>query len=113
MKTASYPKLHILHNYKQTNKCLIEFPNENNGFAIPFSLKKIPDKLKFEAIVTELYNFLNIDDLEKMTINKQNYLEVKPSSFLAVYSISKNDITSSNDLKSCGTEGCIFEFVQV
>ena len=75
MKTASYPNLPILHNYKQTNKCPMEFPNVNNGFAIPFSLKKIPDKLKFEAIVTELYNFLNIDDLEKMTINKQNYVE--------------------------------------
>ena len=74
MKTASYPNLHILHNYKQKNKCPMKFPNRINGFAIPIFLKQIPDKLKFQAIVAELYNFLNIDDLEKMTINKQNYL---------------------------------------
>ena len=52
----------------------MKFPNRINGFAIPIFLKQIPDKLKFQAIVAELYNFLNIDDLEKMTINKQNYL---------------------------------------
>ena len=65
MKTASYPDLPILHNYKQTNKCPMKFPNGNNGFAVPFSFKNIPDKLKFEAIVTDLYNFLNISDLKK------------------------------------------------
>ena len=63
MKTASYPDLPILHNYKKTNECPMEFPNGYNGFAVPFSFKMIPDKLKFEAIVMELYNFLNIDDL--------------------------------------------------
>ena len=84
----------------------MEFSNGYNGFAVPFSLKKIPDKLKFEAIITELYNFLNIDDLKMMKINKLNYLKVKQSSFLAVCSFCKNDITSSNDLYSCGTEGC-------
>ena len=65
MKTASYPNLHILHNYKQKNKCPMKFPNAINAVAIPFSLKQIPDKLKFQAIVTELYNFLNIDDFKK------------------------------------------------
>ena len=77
MKTASYPNRPILHNYKHNNKCPMKFPNVINGFAIPFSLKQIPHKIKFQAIVTELYNFLNIDDLETMTINKKNYLEVK------------------------------------
>ena len=109
MKTASYSNLPIRHNYKQTNKCPTKFPNVINGFAIPLSLKQIPDKLKFQAIVTELYNFLNIDDLEKMTINKQNCLEIKQSSFLAVCSFCKNDITTSNNLKSCRTEGCLYK----
>ena len=53
MKTVSYPNLPILHNNKQTNKFPIKFPNVINGFAIPFSSKQIPHKLKFEAIVTE------------------------------------------------------------
>ena len=108
MKTASYPDLPILHNYKQTNKCPMKFPNGNNGFAVPFSFKMIPDKLKFEAIVSELYNFLNVADLKKMKINKQNYLDVKESRFLAVCSFCYNDISSSNDLKTCGTEDCLF-----
>ena len=57
MKTASYPNLPILHNYKQTNKFPMEFPNVINGFAISFSSKQIPNKLKFQVIVTEIYNF--------------------------------------------------------
>ena len=109
MKTASYPDLPTLHNYKQINKCPMEFPNEYNDFAVPFSLKNIPNKLKFVAIITELFNFLNIDDLKIMKINKLNYLEVKQSGFLAVCSFCKNDITSSNDLKSCETEGCLYK----
>ena len=44
-----------------------------------------------------------------MTINKQNYLEVKQSTFLAVCSFCEKDITSSNDLRSCGTEGCLYK----
>ena len=43
-----------------------------------------------------------------MEINKQNYLEVKQSRFLAVCSFCYNDIISSNDLKRCRTEGCLF-----
>ena len=62
----------------------MKFPTVINGLAIPFSLKQIPDKIRFQAIVTEIYNFLNINDLEKMTINKQNYLEIKQSTFLVV-----------------------------
>ena len=85
----------------------MKFPNVINGFAIPSSLKQIPDKIKFQAIVTELNNFLNIDDLEQMTTNEQNYLEVKQSTFLAVCSFCKLDITSSNYLKSCRIEGCL------
>ena len=42
----------------------MKLPNVINGFAIPFSLKQIPDKIKFQTIVTELYNFLNIVHLE-------------------------------------------------
>ena len=45
-----------------------------------------------------------------MIINKQNYLEVKQSSFLAVCSFRKNDMTTSNNLKSCETEGCLLKF---
>ena len=84
MKTAPYPNLPILHNYKKNDKYSMKFPNVINGLAIPFSLKQIPDKIRFQAIVTEIYNFLNINDLEKMTINKQNYLEIKQSTFLVV-----------------------------
>ena len=40
MKTASYPNLPILYNYKQTNKCQMEFLNGYNGFVVPSSLKK-------------------------------------------------------------------------
>ena len=110
MKTASYPNLPILHNYNNNNnKRPMKFHNVINGIAIPFLLKQIPDKIKFQAIVTELYNFLNIEDLEKMSINKQHYLEVKQSSFLAVCSFCKNDITLSNDLKNCGTKGCLYK----
>ena len=65
MKTASYPDLPILHNYKKTNKCPMKFPNGYNGFDVPFSLKMIPDKLKFEAIVSELYNFFECCWFEK------------------------------------------------
>ena len=43
----------------------MKFPNGYNGFAVPFSLKMKPDKLKFEAIVSELYKFLNVADLKK------------------------------------------------
>ena len=85
----------------------MKFPNVINGFVISSSLKQIPDKIKFQTIVTELYNFLNIDHLEKMTTNKQNYLEVKQSTSLAVCSFCKHDITSSNYLKSCRSEGCL------
>ena len=35
----------------------MKFPNVIKRFAIPFSLKKIPDRIKVQAIVTELYNF--------------------------------------------------------
>ena len=108
MKTASYPDLPILHNYKKTNTCLMEFPKGYNGFDVPFTLKVTPDKLKFEAIVSELYNFLNVADLKMMKINKRNYLEVKQSSFLAVCSFCYNDITSTSDLKKCGTVDCFF-----
>ena len=91
----------------------MKFHNGNNGFAVPFSLKMIPDKLKFEAIVAELYNFLNVADLKTMKINKQNYLDVKESRFFALCSSCYNNITSSNDLKRCGTEGCLFRVVHV
>ena len=84
MKTSSYPDLPILHDYKKTNKCSMKFPNGYNGFAVPFSLKMKPDKLKFEAIVSELYKFLNVADLKTMKINKLNYLKIKQSSFIAV-----------------------------
>ena len=53
MKTVSYPNLAILQNYKENNKCPKKFPSVINGFVTPFSLKQIPDKIKFQAIVTE------------------------------------------------------------
>ena len=43
----------------------MKFPEGYNDFAVPFILKVIPDKLKFEAIVSELYKFLNVADLKK------------------------------------------------
>ena len=76
MKTVSYPNLPILHNYKHNNKCQLKFPNIINGFATPFCLKQIPDKVKFQAIVTKIYNFLTIEDLQTRKINKLNYLEI-------------------------------------
>ena len=64
----------------------MKFPGGYNGFAVPFTLKVISDKIKFGAIVSELYNVLNIADLKTMKINKLNYLEVTQSSFLAACS---------------------------
>ena len=43
-----------------------------------------------------------------MKINKQNYLDVKESKYFVVCSFCYNDITSLNDLKTCGTECCLF-----
>ena len=57
MKTVSYPNFPILQNYKENNKCPMKFPSVINGFATPFSLKQIPDKVKFQAIVTEFTTF--------------------------------------------------------
>ena len=48
----------------------MEFSSVIDGFVKPFSLINIPDKIKFQAIVTELYKFLTIDDLLTMKINK-------------------------------------------
>ena len=46
----------------------MKFPSVIDGFATPFSLKQIPDKVNFQAIITELYKFLAIDDLLTMKI---------------------------------------------
>ena len=86
MKTVSYQKLPILQNYKIIIECPMKFPSVIDGFATPFSLKQIPDKVKFQAIVSELYNVLTIDDLHTMTINKLNYLKDKQSLFLEICS---------------------------
>ena len=64
----------------------MKFPSVIDGFATPYSLKQIPDKVKLYAIVTELYNVLTIYDLHTMTINKLNYLEDKQSLFLEICS---------------------------
>ena len=64
----------------------MKFPSVIHGFATPFTLKQIPGKVKFQAIVTELYNVLTIDDLHTMTINKLNYLKDKQSLFLEICS---------------------------
>ena len=79
MKTLSYPNLPILQNYKPNNKSPMKFPTVAGGFKTPFSLKQITNELKFKAIVNGLFKFLEIKDLESMTMNKQNYLEVKQS----------------------------------
>ena len=68
MKTVSYQKLPILQNYKIIIECPMKFPSVIDGFATPFSLKQIPDKVNFQAIITELYKFLAIDDLLTMKI---------------------------------------------
>ena len=52
---------------------------------------------------------MTIEDLFNMKINKQNYLEVNQSTFIAVCSFCLNDITSSNDLILCGTEDYLFK----
>ena len=84
----------------------MEFPPGYNGFAIPFTLKVVSDKIKFGAIVSELYNNLTVDNLKTMKINKQNYLEVKETNFLAACSYCFKDITSVIDLKKCGSDDC-------
>ena len=48
----------------------MKFSSVIDCFVIPFSLNPISDKIKFQAIVTELYKLLNIDDLLKIKINK-------------------------------------------
>ena len=108
IKTASYPDLPILHNYKKSNKCSMKFPGGYDGFAVPFTFKVIPDKVKFGAIVSELYNILTVDDLKTMKINKQNYLKVKQTNFLAACSFCFKDITYVIDLKKCGTVDCLY-----
>ena len=56
----------------------MKFPSVIDGFTTPFFFQKqIPDKVKFQAIVTKLYKFLTIVNLLTMKINKLNYLEVK------------------------------------
>ena len=87
----------------------MKFPRVITGFTTLFSLKPISEKVKYQVIVEELYNFLNIDDLETMKINQQYYLEIKQSSFLAVCSFCLNDIISTTDLKDCVTAGCLYK----
>ena len=86
MKTLSHPNLPILYNHKINNQTPMKFPMIAGGFKTAFCLKQIPNHLKFKAIVDGLYNYLEIKYLETMTRNKQNYLEIKQSSFIAVYS---------------------------
>ena len=57
MKTASYPNLPILHNYKQNNKCPMKYTNIIIDFAIPFSLKQIPDKINFKLSLRTFTTF--------------------------------------------------------
>ena len=86
----------------------MKFPGGYNGFAVPFTLKVIPDKVKFGAIVSEPYNILTVDDLKTMKINKQNYVEVKQTNLLASCSFCFKDITSVIDLKKCRTADCLY-----
>ena len=86
----------------------MEFPPECNGFAIPFKLTAVSDNIKFGAIISELYNNLTLDDLKTMKMNKQNYLEVKETDFIAACSYCFKDITSVTDLKKCGTDDCLY-----
>ena len=44
-----------------------------------------------------------------MKINKQNYLEVKQSTFIAVCPIYLDDTPTSNDLILYGIEDCLFK----
>ena len=76
MKTVSYPNLPILQNCKIIIKFPIKFASVVDDFTTPISLKQIPDKVKFQAIVTKIYNFLTIEDLQTRKINKLNYLEI-------------------------------------
>ena len=87
----------------------MKFPSVSDGFATPFPLKPISDKIKFQAIVTELYKCLTIDDLLKMKIKTQNYLEVKQSLLIVICTICLNAITSITDLKLCSTESCLYK----
>ena len=57
MKTVSYPNLPILHNYKQNNKCPMKYTNIIIDFAIPFSLKQIPDKINFKLSLRTFTTF--------------------------------------------------------
>ena len=54
----------------------MKFASVVDDFTTPISLKQIPDKVKFQAIVTKIYNFLTIEDLQTRKINKLNYLEI-------------------------------------
>ena len=110
MKTLSHPNLPILQNHKINNQAPMKFPKIAGGFKTAFCLKQIPNDLKFKAIVDGLYNYLEIKYLKTMTMNKQNYLEIKQSSFIACCSYCFEDITSSAELKKCGTVGCTYIF---
>ena len=66
MKIVSYLNLLIIQNYKVIIKSPMKFSSVIDCFVIPFSLNAISDKIKFQAIVTDLYKLLNIDDLLKI-----------------------------------------------
>ena len=82
MKKVSYPNLPILQNYKVIIKCSIKFPSVIGGFATPFSLKQILDKVKFQAIVTDLYKFLTNDDLQTIKLTNRIILKLSNHHFL-------------------------------
>ena len=87
----------------------MKFPSVTDGFTIPFSLKPISDKIKYQGIVTIFYNFLTIEDLFNMKINQQHYPEVNQSSFIAICSLYLKKVASRNGLMLCGTEGHLYK----
>ena len=44
-----------------------------------------------------------------MKINVKNFLEMKQSNFIVLYSNHMNDITSKFDLKVCEIESCLYK----
>ena len=62
--------------------------------------------MKFTAIKDEINGILSMDKLRSIKITDKNFLELKPSSFLALCSSCDSDINSKDDLILCSTDVC-------
>ena len=85
----------------------MNFIKTSTCYNISFFKKQVTNEIKFMAIKDEVYGVLSMDELR--SIKLEIFLELKPSSFLALCSSCGSDINSKDDLISCSTDGCLFK----